>query len=201
MSVTRAYWMLVRSGDVTVKQFICPSSLDDLPDPTEQIDLYYDFTGYGNISYGYQVPFGPRDTRPRDGMDHRQILGADKGPFYTNVRPPDIIPAWDPPVLLDDPPMKWRPFNSVNHGGQGNGDGQNALFADGRVAFVRIPAVGIDDDNIYTVISDQWGVVPYNRIHGDTPHGSATGGPPYPGQNAFGSGAGKYATTDSLIYP
>jgi hypothetical protein len=202
LSVTRAYWMLVRSGDVTVKQFICPSSLDDVPDPTEQIDLYYDFTGYRNISYGYQVPFGPSDTRPREGMDHRQIIAADKGPFYTHVSNPNvIIPAWDPPPLIDDPPMRWRPFNSVNHGGQSNGDGQSVLFPAGHVLFVRIPAVGVEDDNIYTVIFDQWNGLPYNRIHGDSPYTSATGGPPYPGQNAFGNGAGKYATTDSLIYP
>ena len=38
LSVTRAYWMMVRSGDITVKQFICPSSSDD-EDPTENLDL------------------------------------------------------------------------------------------------------------------------------------------------------------------
>ena len=204
MSTTQAYWMLVRSGDVTVKQFICPSSLDDVPDPTAQIDLYYDFTGYRNISYGYQVPFGPSDTRPREGMDHRQIVAADKGPFYTSSYHPPFVGdpgAIEFMVTLNDPPSSWRPFNSFNHGGQANGEGQNVLFADGRVSFERIPAVGVDNDNIYTVIDGQgWGVLPYNRIHGDTPHQSAEVNP-YPGQNAFGSGAGRYATTDSLIYP
>jgi hypothetical protein len=96
--------------------------------------------------------------------------------------------------------MRWRPFNSVNHGGQSNGEGQTVLFADGHTLFARIPAVGINDDNIYTVISDQWNGLPYNRIHGDWPHTSPAENP-YPGQDAFGSGAGKYASTDSLIYP
>ncbi|MFH1107841.1 MAG: hypothetical protein V1790_01395 [Planctomycetota bacterium] len=204
MSTTQAYWMLVRSGDVTVKQFICPSNLDDVPDPTEQVDLYYDFTGYRNVSYGYQVPFGPSDTRPREGMDHRQIIAADKGPYYLWT-PSTTNPNWDVgqngPITLDDWPKAWRPFNSSNHGGQGNGEGENALYGDGHASFVRIPAVGVDDDNIYTVIDGQgWGVVPYNRIHGDTPHQSPDVNP-YPGQNALGVGAGKYATTDSLIYP
>jgi hypothetical protein len=203
MSTTQAYWMLVRSGDMSVKQFICPSNLDDVPDPTEQIDLYYDFTGYRNISYGYQVPFGPSDTRPREGMDHRQILGADKGPFYLATYNPgfDWAGGGGGPVQLSDPPASWRLFNSFNHGGRASGEGQNVLFGDGRVSFERIPAVGVDNDNIYTVIDGQgWGVVPYNRIHGDTPHQSPDVNP-YPGQNALGVGPGKYATTDSLIYP
>ena len=202
MSTTQAYWMLVRSGDVSVQQFICPSNLDDVPDPTEQIDLYYDFTGYRNISYGYLVPFGPRDTQPREGMDHRQIVAADKGPFYVSSHRPHFESAGENggPIDLTDPPANWRAFNSFNHGGQGNGDGQNVLFPDGHALFVRIPAVGVDNDNIYTVMTDEWSVLPFNRIYGDTPHHSADVNP-YPGQNALGVGAGKYATTDSLIYP
>lgn len=201
LSVTRAYWMLVRSGDVTVKQFICPSSLDDVPDPTEQIDLYYDFTRYRNISYGYQVPFGPSDTRPREGMDHRQIVAADKGPFYLLGSDPNFLTAGEDggPIDLDDPPKNWRPLNSANHGGARNSDGQNALYGDGHASFVRIPASGIDNDNIYTLMLNDWSTI-YGRIHGDTPHQSAAQNP-YPGQNALGDGAGKYSSTDSLIYP
>ena len=75
VSTTRSFWMLVRSGDVTVEQFICPSSGDDRDD-TENLDLYYDFQDSNKISYGYQVPFGPRDTQPREGMDNRQIVAA-----------------------------------------------------------------------------------------------------------------------------
>jgi hypothetical protein len=77
VAVTRAFWMLVRSGDVSFHQFVCPSSLGDVPDPTEDIDLYYDFWDIRNISYGYQVPFGPPDTRAREGMDSSQPVVAD----------------------------------------------------------------------------------------------------------------------------
>jgi hypothetical protein len=204
MSVTRSYWMLVRSRDVTVKQFTCPSAPTDVPDPTENIDLYYDFTGYFNISYGYQVPFGPPDTHAREGMDTRQIVAADKGPLYPKT-PSAVIPDWDHaganggPINLEDLPKNWRPFNSPNHGGQANGEGENVLYSDGHVSFVRIPASGVDNDNIYTVIANEWSILPYNVIHGKTPHQGA--GPPYPGQNALGTGAGFYSATDSLIYP
>ena len=203
VSVTRAYWMLVRSGDVTVKQFICPSSGDN-EDPTENLDLYYDFTQYTNISYGYLVPFGPRDTQPREGMDNRQILGADKGPFYTTRYTPSWL-IWNgteiTPITLNNSPRDWQPYNSPNHGGSWIGEGQNALYADGRVEFLRRPTGGVDDDNIYTLMRKEWGPLPDNRIHGDTPHCCSYYLNPYPGQGAFGSGPGRYSSTDSLIYP
>jgi prepilin-type N-terminal cleavage/methylation domain-containing protein/prepilin-type processing-associated H-X9-DG protein len=202
LSVTRAFWMLVRSGDVTVNQFICPSSTDE-NDSTQDIDFYYDFTGYSNISYGYQVPFGPPTTRPREGMDNRHIVAADKGPFYFDDPPPDWEAAgqFAGGINLNDSPKAWRPFNSINHGGASNGEGQNCLYFDGHVSFNRIPAVGIDGDNIYTVISDQgWGnPLGLNRVQGEWPHDLTPD--PYPGEGAFGTGDNEYASTDSLIYP
>ena len=203
LSTTRAFWMLVRSGDVTPKQFTCPSGTDDV-DQTENVEFYYDFTEYGTISYGYQVPFGPRDTQPREGTDARQVVIADKGPFYNQVDDPNwVVPGCRNPkgVGLDDSPKLWRRFNSGNHGGSGGGEGQNCLFADGHATFNRQPAVGIDHDNIYTVIDGtNWNDPDaFNLIHGLVP---GRQDPPYfPGQDAFGSGASEYASTDSLVYP
>jgi prepilin-type N-terminal cleavage/methylation domain-containing protein/prepilin-type processing-associated H-X9-DG protein len=198
LSVTRAYWMMVRSGDITVKQFVCPSA-GDSEDPTENLDLYYDFTQYSNISYGYLVPFGQRDTQPREGMDNRQVLAADKGPYYTpNFNPEPWNTAEGIKIALESSPKEWRKYNSANHGGGSNGEGQNALYADGHASFIRTPLGGIDSDNIYTVMRDNWGPLPDNRIHGDSPHYSPDTNP-YPGQGAFGAAA--YSSTDSLIYP
>ena len=50
----------------------------------------------------------------------------------------------------DDHPRRWRRGNSPNHGGRGNGEGQNVYRIDGSCEFAFKPAVGIDDDNIYT---------------------------------------------------
>jgi len=203
LSVTRAYWMLVRAGSVTVKQFTCPSSTDE-EDPTEDIELYYDFRSYHNISYGYQVPFGPRPTQPREGMDNRQVISADKGPWYTetsgNVDVFENGGQLGGGVTLDDSPKDWMPANSPNHGGPGAGEGQNCLFADGHASFERTPAVGIDHDNIYTLIEFNWtDARSFNLIHGELPGEAAP--PPYPGQGALGAGVGDFSATDSLIYP
>jgi len=103
VSVPRAYWMLVRSGDITLKQFVCPSS-GDTPDETENVDLYYDFLGYAHVSYGYQVPFGPRDTQAREGMNGRQIVAADKSPYYLAVTPDWYSVGQNPPIRLEDSP-------------------------------------------------------------------------------------------------
>jgi len=204
LSVTRAFWIMVRSGDINIKQFVCPSSGDN-EDPTENLDLYYDFTEYCNVSYGYLVPFGPRDTQPREGMDNRQVLAADKGPFYRpagNPAPdtPWLGPDCRTPLRVDSSPRDWKQYNSPNHGGWSTGEGQNALYADGHASFLRTPLGGMDSDNIYTVMTNQWGPLPYNRIFGATPHTSQYVNP-YPGQGALGSVPGMYSSTDSLIYP
>ncbi len=199
VSTTRAYWMLVRAGNVTAKGFVCPSGSDD-QDPTENLELYYDFTGYENISYGYQVPFGPRDTQPREGMDNRQVVAADKGPFYMVESAPEWKNPEDEELTIEDSPKAWRMYNSPNHGGRNNGEGQNILVADGHAEFARTPCAGIDNDNIYTLMTDDWTSQDHtNLIHGDLP--LEWDPPPYPGQEAFGSENTDYAGTDSLIYP
>jgi prepilin-type N-terminal cleavage/methylation domain-containing protein/prepilin-type processing-associated H-X9-DG protein len=196
VTTTRAFWMLVRSGDVTVKGYVCPSSTDD-EDQTEDINLYYDFESYNNISYGYQVPFGPRPTQPHEGMDNRQIIAADKGPFYTQRN--DVDWKADGEELdLESSPKLWQKYNSSNHGGFNQGEGQNCLYADGHASFNRTPIVGIDNDNIYTLMGEPWDSE-RGRIHGELPQTYSV--PPYPGQDAYGTGPGSYAATDSLIYP
>lgn len=199
VSVTRAFWIMVRSGDITVNQFICPSG-GDSPDDTENLELYYDFTQSKNISYGYQVPFGPRDTQPREGVDNRQILSADKSPFYLRGEAAKWVDGDNKELTITSPPKEWRAYNSPNHGGNGNGEGQNCLYGDGHATFQRTPIVGIDNDNIYTLMGSEWDATGKNRIHGDSVH-EAADDHPWPGIHAFSNTNTGYASTDSLIYP
>ena len=191
LSITRALWTLVRSGHETIKQCICPTS-GDTPDPTEDIDAYYDFASYINISYGLHVPFGPRLTRldwrwhiyrplPRS----RLAVAADKGPYV------DVTVATPPPDLSPDAPQKaWAPFNSRNH----NGTGQNVLFADGHASFERIPIVGVDRDNIYTIALDNTHSA--SRMAGESPW--VRSAHPYAPVDADGT---PLSSTDSVIFP
>jgi len=202
LSTTRSLWMLVRSGEVTPKQFICPSSGDQV-EAEANIDLYYDFADYDNISYGYQVPYGPFDTRASESSDPRLAVAADKGPYSgssSTANPTGIASAANFNQSVPDlglSPQEWRTWNSGNHGGSGTGEGQNVLFADGHATFNKSPLAGIDNDNIFTnfntaQVGFQWlgaGLIPV----------AAANGPWYPGQNAFGNGAD--ASTDSVIYP
>lgn len=192
LSTTRAFWMLIRSGEVTVKQYICPSS-DDVPDDTNEIERYYDFKSLGRVSYGYQVPFGPGDTRPSENADTRMAMAADKGPY-----PGGAIAPLDE---MDEatPANEWKRYNSPNHGGQGAGDGQNILFQDGHADFERKPIVGIDQDNIYTLMTDD--ASPMGRMVGERPADQTPGHDPYPGEDTFTSSNDARSTSDSLIYP
>jgi len=201
LSVTRCFWMLVRSGEVSPKQFICPSS-GDQPD-TGNAELFYDFEKIGTISYGYRVPYGPNDTRPSENLDNRIVVVADKGPIGT-ASVDDAM--WERlfntsnGVFPVSPPAEWVPFNSPNHGGKGQGEGQNCLFADGHTSFERKPIAGIDNDNIYSAFTPNIGL-PINRAKGTIkvkPSGRVVW---YPGQDSMGTGPGGYSSTDSLIWP
>jgi len=195
LSTTRALWMLVRSGEVTVKQFICPST-GDTPDDTEEIDRYYDFKSYSRVSYGYQVPFGPNDTRPSENVDSRMAMAADRGPF-TLANTPSGWPSSFTSLTINSAPNEWKRLNSGNHGGTGSGEGENIVFGDGHNEFVRKPIAGIDNDNIYTLMDSN--ATEQGRILGKAPWENTPGHNPYPGENTFGTG--KYASSDSLVYP
>lgn len=202
LSVTRAMWMLVRSGDITPKQYTCPSSGDSISNE-QNIDLYYDFSGYTNVSYGYQVPFGPFSTRASENVDPRLPIAADKGPYYRSneAQLPATNTAWvdtNPDALT---PQDWQSYNSGNHGGKGTGEGENILFGDGHASFEKKPIAGIDQDNIYTHMSNVWTANGFtNRASGTRPHGDAGGAAnDYPGKKSI-SATGD-SGTDTLIYP
>ncbi len=183
LTVSRAYWILVRSGDITAKQFICPQS-GDVNDPTENLDRNYDFTAQNNLSYGFQVPFGPVSTRAREGLENRMIVAADKGPYkdVTMAIPPVDIKhqAESEYAQTNRLPTIWKSYNSQNH----SGEGQNLLFADGHIEFKRTPIVGIDEDNIYTIMLENFNEA--SRTSGESPWMRAS--PPY-------------SSTDSVIFP
>ncbi len=93
ISTTRSLWLLVRTGEVVPKQFLCPSA-DDSIDPTVDVTTYFDFIGYSAISYGYQIPYDNTNTcRPSADLDPRMAIAADRGPWSSSD--PEQRGQWD----------------------------------------------------------------------------------------------------------
>lgn len=119
VSVSRALWILVRQGQMEPANFICPSSGEDVVDPTSDIRRFHDFKGYGFLSYGYQMPFyiESNQCRPRRGIDvdPRMVFLGDKNPGMTkHTREAVESNNGDDPELVA--------FNSIFVGPQGNGE-------------------------------------------------------------------------------
>ena len=168
---SRSLFLLVIGGGSSPKQFICPSS-GDTEDPLRNVAgsvetaaqpgvNRFDFIGYPHLSYGYQLPYGTKG-KPRNGMDSRMPLSADKGPYFesagtdaSNGRTLDqernsaYTPSFGVSAeeVLKLPTERWRPYNSRNH----NGEGEEILFVDSHVEFLQKPIAGVNYDNIYTV--------------------------------------------------
>ncbi len=186
---SRSLFLLVTGGQSTPGQFICPSSADQQDDlRNRQGDASvgqesaaqpgrdrFDFRGYSYLSYGYQLPYG-RFAKPRQSLDVRMPIVADKSPYFqvdtsgamnstdTDQRADNDAPIDWEGLTLQDILRKsnddWRPYNSGNHGGEG----QNVLFVDGHVEFAKTPAAGVNNDNIYTVHSTDLGKQKYGVV-------------------------------------
>jgi prepilin-type N-terminal cleavage/methylation domain-containing protein len=210
LSTTRALWMLVRNGASSPASFICPSSEDSKNDE-DNPQVYWDFGKGDNntntpgldgqkwketlnqVSYGYQVPFGPV-ARPSSDRDPRMALSADKGPWSvgyakTGSGPDSDTTFWNN-IQSTSGPDDWRKGNSPNHGGVGDGEGQVVLYADSHAEFMTKPTVGVAQDNIYTGWNHQ--------------DGTLNNAQPWKGKVVASSGTTNTApsgNTDSLIFP
>lgn len=210
VSTTRAFWELIRAGASSPKSFVCPSS-EDQPNGEDNPQDFWDFglgnsttegtipgggspaasTGYKQVSYGYQVPFG-KNGRPSPNVDQDMALVADKGPYggvIENLKTDNGPPAT---VLTSaSAPDDWKRWNSPNHGGHGDGEGQNVMYNDAHVDFVMTPLAGAGKDNIYTRWANN------NQNNNQTYADRILGKHPTTGDNMFGP----WGATDSFIYP
>jgi prepilin-type N-terminal cleavage/methylation domain-containing protein len=238
VSPSRALWLLVRRGDMTAGGFKCPSSSDDVIDPTSDVLRVYDFKGYGFLSYGYQMPFVTifNQCRPRQAIDvdPRHVFLGDKNPGMTRgtteaVEFSDgtdselisfnstwVGPNGDggtklqsmPPANnagaggLGAPeltPVDLKPFNSPNHGGRGDGQGQSVGRADGSVDFASKPLAGIDGDNIYSVPHTTTALPWLFRSSTGFYPGTSSSNIACPGYSAISTS--RHSSTDTLLLP
>ncbi|UCG33274.1 MAG: prepilin-type N-terminal cleavage/methylation domain-containing protein [Phycisphaerales bacterium] len=203
MSTTRNFWMLIRNGDITVKLMKCPSS-NELMDDTENLNTYYDFKGSGFVSYGYQIPYPTPDyCRPSEDMDPRMVLAADRGPWTMTESASGQEVAQEKVYVGDTMSSTgmrlsqfsredMRALNSPNHGGVGNGEGQNCLFQDGHVEFMQTSFTGVDEDNIFTNL-DIKGKAEMTLGRAPAPDSRR------PGEQSLDTN--RHSSTDSFLYP
>jgi len=100
---------------------------------------------------------------------------------------PFASPWWNEPFdnAASVPDVYWttytysaKSYNSPNHGGRGQGIGQNIGRTDGSVAFVKSPTKGVDGDFIYGFAShaSSWASNPMKRLCAGIIPGLTSGG-------------------------
>ena len=136
-SNTRNLFLLLKLGYCTRPQdFICCGRRQEQVDPpsTSDVSSYNDFQSRKYITYSFRIPC-------RRTMKITMFQGptmADSNPLFEDVR------AGEFKVRLDE---KLATTASLNH----NRRGQNVLFADGRVRYLKTRHVGVPQDDIFTV--------------------------------------------------
>ncbi|MGA2071481.1 MAG: H-X9-DG-CTERM domain-containing protein, partial [Sedimentisphaerales bacterium] len=139
VSNTRKMWVLVRNGYVKPTDFICSSYKPSCSFSCNAKE-YNDFPNRNLVTYSFRIGC------PKAGLEKmgRQVIIADASPIFANVSASEkeLI------INISDELLK---RNSPNHGGRG----QNVLFCDGSVTFVKNRYVDISLDDIYTIQNTQ----------------------------------------------
>ena len=138
-SNTRHLWLLVKGGYVDRNDFVCPGSghakLAKLSD--SQLKYYNDFPSRKNVAYSFRIKCN--DSKDADSSS-RKVLMSDSNPLF------ETLPLYSESLNLQLS-KKLSTSNSINH----NRRGQNVLFGDGSVKFVKTRRVGLSEDDIFTL--------------------------------------------------
>jgi len=133
-SNTRRVYLLVKSGYVKPSDFVCPASEygEIQPLTPSQVSKLRDFPSRRYITYSFQI----NCRQNRNGkLLCRNVIMADWNPLFEEM-PKDFS---EPFILRLN--RKLLSLNSVNHKRRG----QNVLFGDGRVEFLKTRFIGTDD--------------------------------------------------------
>ena len=143
-SNTRYPFMLVKGGYVDGRAFVCKGNreADVFKHQAGAINQLYDFPSHKNISYSFSL-FCDKNAEPF--LCAQKIIASDLNPVFQRIRcEKTISQGMDEFVKLHlDEQLKQS--MSANHRGQG----QNLLYGDGSVKYVRSRVVNGDD--IFTV--------------------------------------------------
>jgi hypothetical protein len=139
-SNTRRVYLLVLGHYVRPGIFICPGNkagrnLQQID--SSKVQDYKDFPARRYVTYSFQISCSQTSGGK---LTCRQVVMADTNPLF------EKLPNYDSPFLvrLD---RRLLTVNSSNH----NSRGQNVLFGDGRVEFLKTRYIGISHDDIFTL--------------------------------------------------
>ncbi len=142
-SNTRRLYRLVKDGYVEPDSFVCPSCSKSRGRPkltSSELKSNRDFRDRRYITYSFQI----RCRQGNDGQLHcRKVLMADLSPLFENLRDDFGKPFR---LRLD---RRLVTINTVNH----KRKGQNVLFGDGHVKFLKTRFIGVSNDDVFTLQS------------------------------------------------
>jgi len=133
-SNTRRLYLLVKEGYVKLGKFVCPAckNAEKLEMNPSQLQKFRDFPGRRYITYSFQI----RCRRTGNGkLLCRNVIMADLNPLFEEL-PEDYSKELS--LRLNKMLLS---LNSINH----NRRGQNVLFGDGRVEYLKTRFIGLDD--------------------------------------------------------
>jgi len=139
-SNTRHIFLLVKEGYVDLSNFVCPGYKGEKPLKLtdSQIKRLKDFPSRIYVTYSFQI----RCHRTGNGkLLCRKVLMADRNPIFEQL-PEDFSGEFQLHLSRES-----LTLNSNNH----NRRGQNILFGDGSVEFLKTRFIGISKDDIYTL--------------------------------------------------
>ncbi len=132
-SNTRRVYLLVKEGYVKPADFVCRACKygENLEMTPSQLSKFKDFPGRRYVTYSFQISC----RQIRNGkLLYRNVIMADWNPLFEEL--PDNSKQLN--LRLN---KKLLTLNSINH----NRRGQNVLFGDGRVEFLKTRFIGTDD--------------------------------------------------------
>jgi hypothetical protein len=140
VSNTRHIWLLVKGGYANPNDFVCPGVRTEKLQPItdEQVMRLNDFPSRNYISYSLRLICDKSFTLSEPG---RRLIISDMNPLFENL-PADFSKPLK--VELDDRLLN---LNSINH----QRKGQNVLFSDKTVKFVKTRRVDVGNDDIFTL--------------------------------------------------
>ena len=139
-SNTRRMWLLVKGDYVNRNDFRCPGKGRGQArqfDPAEERKLQ-DFPCRKDVTYSYRITCRVVADKGAQGP---KVLIADLNPLFEN------LPADYSNSFKLQPTRKQLSSNSINHGRRG----QNVMFCNGSVKFVKTRRLGISEDDIFTL--------------------------------------------------